>query len=331
MPRQSEADSSPIESSELAALVRRFHEHPGLGGKAALRLLSEFLGPTDWVRGPGDDAAAIPHGGGFLLAGGEAIWPPFIEADPFAAGAGAVIANVNDLAAMGGRVLGLVDTVVGPEPVARRVLEGLAFASTLYGAPVVGGHLTIREGPASLSCFGVGQAFRLLSARNVAPGQALLVACSLEGRMRDDFPFYSSLRERGSTVGGDLQVLPAIAEAGVCVAAKDVSMAGFLGSLAMLLEATGSGAAVDLERFPRPADVLLDLWMFSFPSFAFLLCTPPGAADDCRAAFTERGLACEAVGAVDGTGELRARLGGSEALLLDLKRQGVTGLAAPRG
>lgn len=322
--------STASPEDELGAIVRGFREHPGFLAKRSLRLVTEVLGPTDWVRGPGDDAAVVAEGAGAsILAAGEAMWPPFVEADPFGAGVAAVVANVNDVAAMGGRSLALVNTVVGPEPLARRVLEGIRAASDSYGVPVVGGHLTIRDGPAAVSAFVVGRARRVLLSRNVGPGQALLLACCLEGHMREDFPFFSSVRERGSRLAEDIGVLPRVAQAGHCVAAKDVSMAGLLGSLAMLLEPTRSGAIVDLDRLPRPPGVSLAAWTAAFPLFAFLLCAPPSRAPECRAAFLDRGLACKVVGAIDESGHLRARLGREEALLLDLSRDGVTRLGGP--
>jgi selenophosphate synthetase-related protein len=315
-------------ATELAAIARRFAEHPGLRAKAAIRAVTEILGPTDWVGGPGDDAAAIPipAGGGFQLAAGEAMWPPFVAADPYGAGVASVVANVNDIAAMGGRVTALVDTVTGPEATVRTVLEGLRFACDLYQVAVVGGHLSRWDGPPSLSVFALGHATELLSASHVAPGQALLAAFCLEGRLREDFPFFSSIAARGEQLAGDVALLPALAEHHHCLAAKDVSMAGTLGSLAMLLEATGAGASVNVDTIPRPPGVPLEAWLFAFPTFGFLLSAPPGEAEACRAAFHARNLACEVIGAVDATGCLRVRRHGEEATLLDLNATGVTGL-----
>ncbi len=315
---------------ELAEVVSRFRDNPGFRSKSFVGLVTEILGPTDWLSGPGDDAAAIGNGDEYILAAGEAIFPPYVEADPFGAGFAAVLTNVNDVAAMGGRSIAIVDTVVGPEALARSALEGMRFASRLFGVPVVGGHLTVREGPPALSAFVVGRASRLLAAGNVAPGQELLIACCLEGTMHPEFPYFSSLSVRGAGVADDIQTLPAVAEAELCVAAKDVSMAGILGALAMLLESTGAGAAVDLEQVPRPGNVPLSAWLNVFPSFGFLLCTQPQTCEDCRKLFVERGLACEKVGKVDDTGRLRVRKRGQEAILLESTRGAVTHLGSSR-
>ncbi len=327
----SHASPSTDSIEEIAARLR---ENPGLRGKTGLGLVTEILGPTDWVSGPGDDAAAIAcapgSGEAFVLAAGEAIFPPFVRADPYQAGIAAVVTNVNDIAAMGGRPAGIVDTIAAPEPQARLILQGLKAAAGLYGVPVVGGHLTLRENcEPALSAFAVGYARRPLSATNVTDGQALLLACCTGGRMRDDFPFFSSLTERGHQLAGDVRVLAGLADAGHCAAAKDVSMAGLLGSLAMLLEPTRCGAAIDLAAIPRPAGVPLTRWLEAFPLYAFLLCTPPGHTGACRRAFRERGLACEQIGSIDATGQLRAITGTGEVSLLDLARDRVTGLSRP--
>lgn len=311
----------------LTEVAERFRALPGFRQKSSLRLVAEIFGATDWLHGPGDDAAVVESGGEYILIGGEAIWPPLVEADPFAAGVAAVVANVNDVAAMGGRSLALVDQVVGRQAVARQVLEGIRFAAGLYQVPVAGGHLTIWDGPASVSASIVGRAVRLLSASNVAPGQALLLAGCLEGRMHPDFPFFSSIRDRQGRVAEDADLLPRLAEAGLCGAAKDVSMAGILGSLAMLLEPTGCGAAVDLEAVPRPEGVPVALWTSAFPSFAFLLCARVDEAAAVRAEFVARHLACERIGAIDDTGRLKIRLRHEEAQLLDLGTESVTGLS----
>jgi uncharacterized protein len=313
----------------LSSVVERFRTSPALRSKSSIGLVSEVFGTTDWLHGPGDDAAVVEAGDEHILVAGEAIWPPLVEADPFGAGVAAVVANVNDVAAMGGRALGLVDQVVAGEETARKVLEGIRFAARIYGLPVVGGHLTIFDGAPSVSAAIVGQVVRPLSATGVAPGQQCLMACCLQGRMREDFQFFSSIRDRAAELAGDIAVMSSLAEAGLIAAAKDVSMTGTLGSLAMLLEPSGCGALVELDALPRPEGIELADWTFVFPTYAFLLTAAEADVEAVRTEFRGRGLACERIGTIDDTGRLRVRIGGEEAELLDLNRQAVTGLSSP--
>jgi uncharacterized protein len=316
-------DSETLE--EIAAAVRAL---PGLRAKAAIAVVADVLGSSDWSAGPGDDGATVASGGETVVVGGEAMLPAFVQADPFAAGVAAMLTNVNDLAAMGAAPLALVDTIVASEAVARRALEGLRHASGLYQVPIVGGHLTIHDGPPALSAFGLGRATpgKVLSVRNAAPGQSLLLAGCIEGAMRPDFPFFGSFDARGGELAGDVRTLAAVAADGAAVAAKDVSMAGILGSLGMLLECGGLGVTVDLDALPRPAGVAMVQWLGCFPCLVFLLCAPPDREKDCMAAFHERGLVAEAIGTLDDSGVLRIAAGGETADVLDVRNEPVTGL-----
>lgn len=144
--------------------------------------------------------------------------------------------------------------------------------------------------------------------------------------MRDDFPFFSSIGDRGPSLADDVALLPWLADAGLCAAAKDVSMAGVLGSLAMLLEPTRCGVEVDLESLPTPENVSLARWASTFPTFAFLITAPRAEASTVRAKFRGRDLDCEQIGTIDSSGRLRIRLGQEEAQLLNLSTDSVTGL-----
>ncbi|HEU4869019.1 MAG TPA: AIR synthase related protein [Actinomycetota bacterium] len=316
-------------NDSLGEVAAAFRASAALRGKASIGLVSEVFGAADWLHGPGDDAAVVECGDERILVAGEAIWPPFVEADPFGAGIACVVANVNDVAAMGGRALALVDQVVATEEVARRVLEGIRFAAEIYGLPVVGGHLTIWGGTPSVSASIVGRVARALSATEVAAGQECLAAFCLQGTLREDFPFLSSITDRGADLAGDVAVPAELADAGLVAAAKDVSMAGTLGSLAMLLEPTRSGAVVDLDQIPMPDGAELARWVSVFPTYGFLLTAAAGKVAAVRAAFHDRGLACERIGTIDRSGLLKVRLDGEEEVLMDLNTQSVTGLKGP--
>ena len=311
----------------LTALVNAIRAHPGVTAKADIGLVAEVFGAADWLEGPGDDGAVVD---GSLVVGGEAILPAFVATDPFGAGVAAVTTNLNDLAAMGAWPLALVDTVTGPRPVMRSVLEGMRWAAGLYDVPVVGGHLTVTAGPPSLSAFGLGRADRPLSARAARAGQSLLFAGCIDGKMREDFPFFPSFDERGEHLAGDVRLLAEAAAAGWVAAAKDVSMAGLVGSLAMLLECNRLGVTLDLGALPVPPGVPLREWVICFPCFAFLLCVPPDSVGECLRAFGGRGLAAAVVGTLDATGQVRVRQDGQTAVAFDLTRESVTNLAAPR-
>jgi len=314
---------------DVSALVEVVRSHPGVTAKSEIGLVSEVFESTDWLAGPGDDGAVVTEAGMSLVVGGEAILPSFAAADPYGAGVAAVTTNLNDLAAMGAWPLALVDTVTGQRAVIQQVLEGMRWAAGLYQVPVVGGHLTVTDGHLALSAFGLGRADRPLSAQSAEEGQSLVVGCCIEGTMRADFPFFPSFDERGERLAGDVRLLAEGASRGWVTAAKDVSMAGLVGSLAMLLECNRLGVTLELDAVPVPPGVSLEQWITCFPCFAFLLCVPAGLEGECLRAFADRGLAAAVAGTLDGTGQLRLCSAGRVATAFDLAAESVTNLARP--
>jgi selenophosphate synthetase-related protein len=321
-------------SAELDGLAAYLRAHPALRAKGEIKLVSEVLGGGSWVHGPGDDGAVVltrQRGsdgiGDEVIACGEALLPAFVAADPYGAGVAAVLANVNDLAAMGAIPVAIVDTIVGSPELAREALRGMKDACEWYDVALVGGHLTVHDGAPALSAFGVGSAAAVLSTTHVAAGQSLVVVACTQGEMRADFPFFRSFVERRTQLADDVRVLASVASSGACVAAKDISMAGLVGSLAMLLEWSQLGVTVDLEQLPRPPGVVMKDWLTCFPAYGFLLCVPRGREPDCLGPFHARGLEAAVVGLIDKSGLLALRSGEVEVTVLDLTRTRVTGLA----
>jgi uncharacterized protein len=310
--------------SELEQLVAMIRSAPAVQAKRELALVRRLGSALD-----GDDAAALPHAGEYLILCGEAIAPAFARADPHAAGAAAVVTNVSDVRAMGGRPLGLVDMVVSPDRAhAEEVLDGIAWAAGLLDVDVVGGHLTLGHPPAiSASCTGL--ATRPLLGRAARPGDLLFAAFSLEGRYRDGTLFFSSLRDRSpEQLRDDGEALVEVAESGAARAARDVSMPGAVGSLLQLLETAGCGAELAVERIPRPEGVPLQRWLLTFPSFGFLLAVPPEQAVEVSEPFVRRGLACAQCGRLNDTRTLTLEASGETAQLWDLAVEPFTHLGA---
>src|SRR5689334_833138 len=140
---------------DLDALALALRTSPALLAKGGIGLVGEVFGAGSWVSGPGDDGAVVEAGpdGTRVVACGEALLPAFVASDPYGAGLAAVLTNVNDLAAMGAIPLGIVDTIVGAEDIARETLRGIREGCRIYDVPLLGGHLTRHDGPPALSAF----------------------------------------------------------------------------------------------------------------------------------------------------------------------------------
>jgi AIR synthase-related protein len=326
---------------KLAALIERIRASRGFRHKTDIADVVATLasrlphGARDLAQAVavGDDCAALEErDGGYLLFAIEGLVSDFVQAMPWFAGYSSVMANVSDVYAMGGRPLAIVDALwsdgIGA---AEAVLEGIAAASVAYGVPVVGGHSNTRSAQSQLAVSIIGRAQALLSSFNARPGDRLVMAVDLRGHFEDPYPFWNaSVGAPAERLRGDLELLPALAEAGLCDAAKDISMAGVLGTALMLLECSACGARIDLDVVPRPGGgVDFERWLSAFPSYGFLLSVREAQVEAVLARFTSRGLACAAIGVVDASREVVVSYEGEAALLWNFGDERFIGAGAP--
>jgi AIR synthase-related protein len=210
-----------------------------------------------------------------LLAACDAVQPSMVERDPEWAGWCSVLVNVNDLAAMGAQPVGLLDAVAGrDEHHVRRILAGLMAAAEAYGVPVLGGHTQLGC-HGSLAVTALGATREPIPSGGGLPGDDVRLIADLAGSWRPGYvgrQWDSTTRRRPS----ELRRLLGTVARHRPAAAKDVSMAGVIGTLAMLAEASGTGAEIDVNAVPCPAGAGLADWLTCFPGFALLTADRPG-------------------------------------------------------
>lgn len=316
--------------ADLAHIVHTLRQSRGFAHK---RDIGEVMGrlegtPTAATTVPnGDDCAVLPDpaGSGYLLFAIEGLVRDFVEAMPWFAGYSAVMVNLSDVAAMGGRPVAVVDALWSDgDAMAGELLAGMRAAAERYGVPLVGGHTNLRADSAQLAVSVLGRALRLIQSFTARPGDVLLMAVDLRGRWHDPYPFWdASTTAPAARLRADMELLPRLAEDGLVDAGKDISMAGLLGTLLMLIECSKVGASVDLDRIPRPPGVGHDTasllrWLQAFPSFGYLLSVRPEKADTVSSRFIDRGVACSAIGEVTGGSRLDLVDGEQQATLWDL-------------
>jgi uncharacterized protein len=289
------------ERSELRALADVLRASRGLAAKADISAITGRLGISGSSAVPvGDDCAAIVDGEGYLLFAIEGFMNEFVAGDPWFAGWCGVMVNISDIAAMGGRPLALVDAIwANGEDNANDILAGMRAASERYGVPIVGGHTNIRTDRGQLSTAIIGRANRLLTSFDAKPGDHLIVALDLRGHYREPFSNWEAATDAPSArLRGDIELLPRIAEAGLAIAAKDISQGGIVGTAAMLAECSGAAIVIDVDAVPRPAGVALDRWLLTFPSFGYLLAVSPENVAAVISQFSERDIAAADIGSL---------------------------------
>ncbi len=229
-------------------------------------------GGDGWV---GDDAAPVPGSDG--VASVDAILPAMVARDPVWAGWCGILVGAGDLAAMGAVPRGVLDALGAPTAApAAQVLHGLRAASDAFALPILGGHTQLGV-PASLAVTALGSTSRPVPSGGGRPGHDVRLTVDLGGGWRPGY----QMRQWDSTsirTRGELAAMLSVVARGAPSAAKDVSMAGLVGTLGMLAEASGCGAELDVATVPRPTGVPMGDWATCFPGTGLLSADEPGRA-----------------------------------------------------
>ena len=221
-----------------------------------------------------DDGVPVP--GSSLIAATDAILPAMVDRDPEWAGWCGMLVTAHDLSAMGAAPVGALDAIAARDAAhARRIVEGLRAGSRAFGLPVLGGHTQLGT-PGALSVTGLGSTSEPVRAAGGKPGDALTLTADIEGGWR---PGYHGRQWDSTSRRPRFELAAMLSAVGRARprAAKDVSMAGIVGTAGMLAESSGCGAELDVASIPRPAAASLADWLTCFPGFAMLTADRPGA------------------------------------------------------
>jgi hypothetical protein len=317
--------TGPIDITALAEKLRR---SSGIAAKGDIASVAKSLGLSgDDLIPVGDDCAAIPDGDGYLLFAIEGFMNEFVAGDPWFAGWCGAMVNISDIAAMGGRPIAVVNAIwANGEAGAAPVLAGLKDAATAFAVPVVGGHTNVRTDRGQLSVAILGRAKKLLTSFDAESGDTLVAAIDLRGRYREPFSNWEAATTAPhARLRGDIELLPLIAEAGLSRAAKDISQGGIVGTAAMLAECSGIAIDIDLRAIPKPAEVALERWLLTFPSFGYLLSVKPWHAAETIARFAARDIAAAAIGSVSQGSRVTVSAGAASETIWDFAQKPLIG------
>ncbi len=267
---------------DLSNLVKTLQDFKGVSRKNSIERVTKALGEVYNISGNvlldfGDDASAIDIGNNqVILLAADGIWGPLMDVNPYWAGYCSVLVNVNDIAAMGGKPIAMVNIMsVNDDKIYSEILQGIVDACKKFSVPMVGGHLHPDSEFNSLDVAIVGLANKdsLITSSGAKVGDKVLVAIDTEGRQYPGIPLnWDTTYEKDDVlVRNQIKIMQEIAEAKLPSAGKDISNPGILGTLEMLLESSGVGASVVLENIPKNDSIPWDEWLISYPGAAFVL------------------------------------------------------------
>ena len=279
----------------------------------------------------GDDAAVIPWKGEYLLFAADGMMTGLLINEPYAAGKASVMVTVNDIYSMGGRPIGMVNVLAsGDEEQRALIVEGIEKGCQKLRVPMLGGHLHPDASPStpSLSVAILGSAKKLLRCHLAEAGDDLILAVDLNGQKgcRSVVSWDANSGKTSEELLYRLEALPLIAEQGLSCAAKDISNAGILGTISIMLENSGKGGCIDLEAIPRPSEIALIDWLHCFQSFGFILSVKPEKSKEVQAIFSRRMISSKIIGKVSEEPIVTLKQKQEFIILFDFRKDEITGI-----
>lgn len=317
---------------DLREIARGIREYRGVQRKKGIGVVSEALGlDTAGRYSFGDDTAVIDLGDRRLLFACDSINEELIRADPFFAGYSSVLVNVNDIAAMGGRGVAMVNVLASKdEDTALEIARGMRHGSMKFGVPIVGGHLNPNStyNGVEVSIIGESIGGKLISGSAAQPGDVIIMAADLVGRLRSSYRFAwdCTSQKPAEEVQRNLKILEKLASKGLVNSGRDISNPGVIGTLAMILENSGAGGVVDLPSIPRPEGVSLDDWLKVYPGYGFVFTAHRSKGDAIIELFREQGISASIIGVVTRRPKLLISSRGKEEVVFDFTIDGITGV-----
>ncbi|MBU7047740.1 MAG: methanogenesis marker 2 protein [Theionarchaea archaeon] len=296
----------------LDDLIKDVKSYEGLTRKGCIKPLKRLEKTLKWGENLfryGDDCAVLKWGDEFLLLASDGIWSP-LASDPFWMGYCSVLVNVNDVYAMGGKPLAMVNVLSAKEDT-DRILEGIEAGCNKF---------------TSVAVSILGRAHKILTSFHARSGEKVVLALDLEGKQYKRFLNWDTTTMKSSEeVLYRLEALNTIADKELATSCKDVSNPGILGSLGMLLETSRVGALIDVEKIEIPEP--LDLFQFvkMYPGYGFVLTVDAENVEEVTNIFEDHHISSEIIGEIVPDRKLILHYRNETGILFDFEKEFICG------
>ena len=296
-------------------LVREIQEFKGVTRKSSIDNVISLLKESYNVSGNvvidiGDDASAIDIGNDqVMLIAADGIWGDIMNVNPYWAGYCSVLVNVNDIAAMGGKPLAMVNIMsISNDDIYEDLLKGIKDGCLKFGVPMVGGHLHPDGEVDSLgvAIVGIAKKDKIITSFGAEVGDRIIVAIDLDGKPHEMFSLNwdTTYDKDAKLVQDQITAVQYLAENDYIKSGKDISNPGILGTLEMLLETSQKGAIVNLEDIPRNESVEWADWLRSYPGSGFVFTASEEYCEYIKEYLSRFSIEAEVVGEVTDSNSL---------------------------
>ncbi|MCL2142944.1 MAG: methanogenesis marker 2 protein [Methanomassiliicoccaceae archaeon] len=323
---------------DIGRIVSAIREFPGITRKNKVHEIVHFLPTSSFtkvVASEGEDSAAIEYGNDCILFAADGIMESLVKADPFYAGYFAVLVNVNDIAAMGGRPLAMVDIMsMSDGRICSKLLKGMERAVRKFNVPIVGGHThpDCNYNAIDISIIGTVPKADMIRSSTAEDGDDIVFAIDTDGFFPSGLKYAwdTTSKKDDKFVQEQMEMMCTIASEHLVTAGKDMSNPGCIGTMGMLLESSGKGGYIDVDKIPRPKDVDIMQWLLAYQGYGFALSCRPENSKRLIDMFRTIKVDAAVVGKVDASTELVIRSGNESKVLFDFSKDIITGCGPKR-
>ncbi|WP_423792665.1 methanogenesis marker 2 protein [Methanocaldococcus indicus] len=321
----------------LKDIVREIKTFEGLTRKYAIKdIIKKFDFDFedyefDIIVDYGDDAAAIGiDDKTAILLAADGIWGKLLEADAWWAGYCSVLVNCMDIAAMGGRCLGMTNIIsIKDKDICKKVLDGVKDGIKKFGVPMVGGHThpDAQCNVLDVAITGIAKRNYLLRSDSAKVGDKIVFAYDLDGRIYKSFllNWDTTTMKPKKLIKAQLNAMVDIAENKLANSCKDISNPGAIGTLGMLLEVSKKGGIVDITKIPKPEDIDLVHWLKVYPGSGFVFTTKEENIKELKNILEDVNITAEVCGEVKKERKLYITNGNEKELVFDFEKEHICG------
>lgn len=326
---------------DLNALIDSIKNFEGITRKNSINHIADILKDTYNIAGNtilsfGDDASAIDIGNEKLaLLAADGMWGKLMEADPRWAGYCSVLVNVNDIAAMGGKPIGMTNVISTKDrEICNEIMEGINEGVKKFGVPMVGGHLhpDTPYNALDVSITGIVDKDAVITSCDANIGDKVIIAIDIDGELHPKFDLNwdTTTMKSDELVQAQIEVMNKIGSEKLVTAGKDISNPGTLGTLGMLLESSGVGANVELGKIPRNESVGWEQWLKLYPGSGFVLTAESSKVNRCIELLEEVNITASVAGEIIEDKKLYVTHEDQKAVLFDFQKDKITGVKEER-
>ncbi|RLI80609.1 methanogenesis marker 2 protein [Archaeoglobales archaeon] len=308
----------------LKKIVESIRNYEGLRRKKYAGVFGKKIGVEI-----GEDAAVIDVGTeDLLLFTADGIWDVVLQKDLQWGGFVSILVNIHDIAAMGGIAISAVNIVsVVDDKALDEISMGMRRACDLYGVGVVNGHIHPNANTNSIDVAMIGKVKRnSVVYSNTAKAEDYLVyAVDLDGNIHPKLKYnFDSTKKDARILRMQMEAMQKIGEEKIASAGKDVSNAGLVGTIGMMMEVSRKGCTIDLNSVPKPDGIEMGHWLKVYPAAGFVITTP--TPEKAIKIFEKHFLTASIIGRVNNSLKVELCLNGERKTVFDFDGESILGL-----